>query len=153
MGRFAVMSDPQGAVFLLFKGAGEPPAPLEMMQTGSVGWNELHTSDAGAALSFYERLFGWSKDAAHDMGPMGSYQLFKTSGMPCGGVITDTQSSPHPYWLYYFVVDDIDAGVERVNPHGGNLLFGPQEVPGGAWIINARDPQGGIFALVGMKRR
>ena len=44
IGRFAVVSDPQGAVFMLFKGAGEPPPPLGMMQPGSVGWNELHTA-------------------------------------------------------------------------------------------------------------
>ncbi len=153
VGRFAVMSDPQGAVFLLFKAVGEPPAPLEMMQTGSVCWNELHTNDAEAAWPFYERMFGWSKDVAHDMGPMGSYQTFKTSFMPCGGIFTNTQSSPHPYWLYYFAVDDIDAGVERVNAHGGSVLSGPQEVSGGAWVINAGDPQEGIFALVGMRKR
>jgi predicted enzyme related to lactoylglutathione lyase len=66
-------------------------------------------------------------------------------------MMTDNRS-PHPYWLYYFVVDDIDAGLKRVEAHGGTLLFGPQEVPGGAWIINATDPQGGVFALVGMKK-
>lgn len=152
VGRFAVVSDPQGAVFMLFKGQGEPPPPLAMMQTGSVGWNELHASNGSAAWPFYERIFGWSKDVAHDMGPIGTYQLFKTSGMPCGGIMTDTQSSPRPYWLYYFAVDDIDTGLERVNSHGGSVLSGPQEVPGGAWIINAKDPQGGVFALVGMKK-
>ena len=152
IGRFAVVADPQGAVFMLFKGAGEPPPPLGMMQPGSVGWNELHARDAPAIWPFYEGTFGWSKDTAHDMGPMGIYQLFKASGLPCGGMMTDTQSPRPPYWLYYFVVDDIDAGVERVKANGGAVLFGPQEVPGGAWIINAQDPQGGTFALVGMRK-
>jgi predicted enzyme related to lactoylglutathione lyase len=67
-------------------------------------------------------------------------------------MITDSQSSPHSYWLYYFVLDDIDAGLERVKANGGAVLFGPQEVPGGAWIVSAQDPQGGAFALVGMKK-
>jgi uncharacterized protein len=149
IGRFAVVTDPQGAVFMLFKGAGEPPPPLGMMQTGSVGWHELHARDSEKAWSFYEQIFGWAKDVTHDMGPMGKYQLFKTSAHPIGGMMTETQSSPHPYWLYYFV---IDAGLARVQANGGTLLFGPQEVPGGAWIINAQDPQGGLFALVGMKK-
>ncbi len=153
VGRFAVVTDPQGAVFMLFKGAGTPPPPLGMMQTGSIGWHELHAGDAEAGWGFYEQMFGWTKDTLHDMGPMGGYQLFKASGPAIGGMMTDTHSSPHPYWLYYFVVDDIDAGLERVQAHGGTLLFGPQEVPGGAWIINAQDPQGGLFALVGMKTR
>jgi uncharacterized protein len=151
IGRFAVVFDPEGAVFMLFKGQGEPPPPAAMMQTGSVGWNELHTSDWEKAWPFYERMFGWTKDVVHDMGPMGTYQIFKTNNFPCGGMMTDARS-PHAYWLFYFVVDDIDAGIERVKSAGGKLLFGPQEVPGGAWIINAEDPQGGLFALVGMKK-
>lgn len=149
IGRFAVVADPQAAVFMLFKGAGEPPPPLGMMRAGSIGWHELHTSDYEQALDFYERMFGWSKDMVHEMGPM-RYQLFKTSGLPVGGMLTDSQS-PHPYWLYYFVVDDIDAGLQRIIANNGTVLAGPIEVPGGAWIVNAQDPQGGIFALVGMK--
>jgi hypothetical protein len=151
IGRFAVVSDPQGAVFLLFKGMGAPPPPLAMMQTGSIGWHELHTSDWEKGWSFYARLFGWTKDVAHDMGPMGTYQLFKTSGSAVGGMMTDARST-HPFWLYYFVVDDIDTGLERVKANGGTVLFGPQEVPGGAWIVNAEDPQGGAFAIVGMRK-
>ena len=34
---------------------------------------------------------------------------------------------------------------------GGTILNGPMEVPGGAWIIQASDPQGAMFALVGSK--
>ncbi len=75
-----------------------------------------------------------------------------TCAAPIGGMMTDRRTSPHPYWLYYFVVDDIDAGLQRVKANGGMVLFGPQEVPGGAWIINAQDPQGGAFALVGARK-
>lgn len=152
IGRFAVVYDPQGAVFMLFKGSGTPPPALATMQTGSVGWHELHARDWETGWPFYERMFGWTKDAVHDMRPMGSYQLFNTSALPVGGMMTDSQASPHPYWLYYFVVDDIDIGLEKVKANGGTVLFGPQEVPGGAWIVNAEDPQGGSFALVGMKK-
>ena len=151
IGRFAVVSDPQGAVFMLFRGLGEPPPPPAGVQTGSIGWHELHTSDWEKGWLFYERIFGWKKDAALDMGPMGTYQLFKTDASSIGGMMTDGQS-PHPYWLYYFVVDDIDAGLERVKAKGGTVWHAPQEVPGGAWIINAQDPQGGGFALVGMRK-
>lgn len=152
VGRFAVLADPDGALFMLFKGQSEEPPPPAMMQPGSIGWHELHAKDWEKSWSFYSTLFGWTKDKAHEMGPMGMYQTFRTGDTSCGGMMTDAQS-PYPYWLYYFVVDDIDAGVERVQAAGGKLLFGPQEVPGGAWIINAEDPQGGLFALVGQRRR
>lgn len=152
IGRFAVVADPQGAVSMLFNVQGEPLPPLPMMQAGTVGWHELHASDWEKAWPFYAQMFGWTKDAAHDIGPFGTYQLFRTSGLPCGGMMTDPQAA-QPYWLFYFVVEDIDAGVERVTAHGGTLLFGPREVPGGAWVVNAQDPQGGVFALVGMRTK
>jgi len=148
VGRFAVVSDPQGAVFMLFKGEGAPAPALAPMQTGSIGWHELHTNDASKAWGFYEQLFGWGNDMALDMGPMGTYQLFKTGALANGGMMNE---GPRPSWLYYFVVDNIDAGVARVTANGGTVLMGPQEVPGGAWIINGKDPQGGFFALVGMR--
>ena len=34
---------------------------------------------------------------------------------------------------------------------GGTVLNGPMAVPGGGWIIQALDPQGAMFALVGMR--
>jgi uncharacterized protein len=151
IGRFAVLADPLGAVFLLFKGASTPLPPLAMMQPGSIGWHELHTTDWEKAWPFYERLFGWTKDQAFDLGPIGTYQLFKSSALPIGGMMTES-GAPHPFWLYYFVVDDIDAALARVRAHGGTVLTEPREVPGGAWIISAEDPQGGLFALVGMRK-
>ena len=150
VGRFAVLTDPLGAVFLLFKGAGAAPPPLAPMQTGSIGWHELHSSDWEKVWPFYERLFGWTKGQTLNLGPIGTYQLFMASSVPIGGMMT-SHIAPRPFWLYYFVVDDIDAAVARVTAHGGTLLQEPREVPGGPWTITAQDPQGGVFALVGMR--
>ncbi len=153
VGRFSVVADPQGAVFSLFK----PNPPEEevhwpaMMTPGTIGWHELHAADGSTAFDFYGKFLGWQKDEAMDMGPMGTYQLFKTHDQAVGGMMTDSQA-PHPYWLYNIAVDAIDAAIERVKAGGGEVLHGPMEVPGGAWIINGRDPQGAIFALVAPKR-
>jgi predicted enzyme related to lactoylglutathione lyase len=32
-----------------------------------------------AAFGFYEKMFGWTKAEAINMGPMGTYQLFATA--------------------------------------------------------------------------
>jgi predicted enzyme related to lactoylglutathione lyase len=122
-----------------------------MMQSGSIGWHELHSTDWEKVWPFYERLFGWTKDQTLDLGPIGPYQLFKSSATPIGGMMTRPQA-PHSFWLFYFVVDDIDAGLARVKTHGGTPLHEPREVPGGAWVITAEDPQGALFALVGMRK-
>jgi hypothetical protein len=58
---------------------------------------------------------------------------------------------PVPNWLYYINVADFDAAVDRVKTGGGQVLNGPMQVPGGDWIIQGKDPQGAMFALVGQK--
>ena len=56
---------------------------------------------------------------------------------------------PHPIWLFYFNVDSIAAAQQRLEKAGGKVMMGPHEVPGGGWIIQATDPQGVMFAIVG----
>ena len=45
VGRFAVCSDPQRAMFMIFKGAGDPPADISVETPGAIGWHELYTND------------------------------------------------------------------------------------------------------------
>ena len=82
------------------------------------------------------------------MGPGGTYQLFVVGGAPAGGMFNKQAAEPHPYWLYYFNVKGINAAAKRVKDKKGEVLNGPMQVPGGSWIINCRDPQGAMFALV-----
>jgi len=152
--RFAVVSDPQGAGFLLLRGLSteafqRPPVTA----SGRVAWNELHAVDGNTALDFYTRLFGWQKVWDHDMGSMGTYRLFNTGeGEPVGGVMTKMAPVPVPFWLFYFQVEAIDAALDRVKAQGGEVLNGPHEVPGGSWTAQCVDPQGAMFALVSRKR-
>jgi len=41
--------------------------------------------------------------------------------------------------------------VERAKAGGGEIINGPMQVPGGSWIVQAKDPQGAMFALVGRR--
>lgn len=148
VGRFSVVADPQGAVFMLFRGDGPPPAELAPGTPGRPAWHELHAHDWEKAFAFYEGLFGWKKAEALDMGPMGTYQIFATDDLSVGGMLSNPDI-PQPAWLFYFVVENIDAAVERLTSAGAKLINGPVEVPGEMWIINAIDPQGAMFALVG----
>jgi predicted enzyme related to lactoylglutathione lyase len=153
VGRFAVVADPQGAVFCLFKPQGEGVPPAGVTGPGRIGWHELHAADRESAFAFYADLFGWTKTEAIDMGPMGVYQTFATGGPSgdtmVGGMMTKTDAMPRPVWLYYFNVVDTPATIARVRDAGGQVLMGPQEVPGGMWIAQCLDPQGVMFAVVG----
>mgnify|MGYP006155995261 FL=1 len=56
-----------------------------------------------------------------------------------------------PNWLPYFGAAGIDAAIAQITASGGTILNGPMEVPGGAFIAQALDPQGAAFAVVGPK--
>lgn len=148
IGRFSVVSDPQGATFMLMAPKGPDMPPLQPGTPGTVGWHELYTTDWNAALDFYSSQFGWTKDEAMEMGEMGTYQLFAVDGQQTGGIMNKPPQVPVPLWLFYFTVDDIDAAAERVKEAGGTIVLGPMEVPGGSWMLQGLDPQGALFSLV-----
>ena len=118
---------------------------------GHCAWNELATSDPEAALNFYHDLFGWEQDEVLDMGPMGKYTMLRHDFM-IGAIMAKPDDMPSPAWTYYFRVPDIDAAAAAIGRAGGQLLIGPTEIPGGDFSLNAVDPQGAAFALVGARR-
>ncbi len=151
VGRFAVVADPHGAGFIIFRpqGEGQPEAPF--MTPKTVAWNELQAGNLDEAWRFYETLFGWQKMDAHDMGGF-VYQTFGTGGETAiGGMMTKTNMAPHPHWNYYISVGDIDAAMARVTANGGTMLWEPRQVPGGTWIVSGKDPQGALFDLIGTR--
>ena len=151
--KFAVASDPQGAVFIVAKGlATMPMTELPIGTPGTVGWRELFATDWQSDFEFYAKLFGWTKAENHDMGEGGIYQLFAAGGHPIGGMMNRPAVMPMSWWNYYINVESIDAAKTRVEAAGGTIKMGPMEVPGGQWVLQGQDPQGAYFALVAPKR-
>ena len=151
--RFAVVGDPQEAVFIIAKPLPTTPRPQAPAGApGTFGWRELFAADWQTDLAFYEKLFGWTKAEAHHMGDAGIYQLFAAGGAPIGGTMNKPAVMPRSWWNYYINVDGIDAAKARLEKAGGQVAMGPMEVPGGQWVLQGRDPQGGFFALVAPER-
>jgi hypothetical protein len=151
VGRFAAVADPQGAMFNLFKPTQSGERSVSNVP-GQVSWHELHTQDRVKAFDFYSEMFGWQKGESHDMGPMGTYQLFTINGVPSGGVFNSPAAGAAPFWLVYFNVAEIEAGAKRITEGGGKITNGPMQVPGGTWVIQAADPQGAAFALASLRK-
>ena len=148
VGRMRTMKDPQGAMFSIYEPTSAPQRPEGEPQVGDVSWHELYTSDADAAMTFYPSLFGWKPGDAMDMGEMGKYYMFGRD-FPIGGMMNKPPAMAQvpPAWSFYFRVEDVHAGLERVKANGGQVTNGPMEVPGGDWIVNCMDPQGAAFSL------
>lgn len=152
VGRIAFVADPQGAMFYLMRGASQMDSTaFSPERDGHCAWNELFAADQKAALAFYGAMFGWEKGDAMPMGELGDYTFINHRGAMIGAVMDKPAEVPAVGWNYYFRVTGIDAAVERIKAAGGSVINGPQEVPGGLWVINALDPQGGAFGLVGTK--
>ncbi|MEP6786237.1 MAG: VOC family protein [Sphingomonadales bacterium] len=169
IGRFAMVADPQGAAFYVMKPI--PPADkpdmtsnafsYDRQRPGHCAWNELSTTDPAAALHFYGQRFGWVKDGEMDMGPMGKYEFIRHAGrapdgsLPgqgmLGAVMPKMPQMPVSGWTYYFRVADVDAAVAHIAANGGTVTLQPTEIPGGEFSMNAIDPQGAHFALVGKR--
>lgn len=148
--RFAAVSDPQGAPFVIYTGfAAEGPPAGGPDEPGYAGWRELMAADGAKALAFYAGQFGWSQTGEFDMGPMGVYRLWTDGrGADAGGMMTRPPGFEGVPWRYYFQVDAIDAAAARVAAAGGRVENGPMQVPTGIWVLQASDPQGAAFALM-----
>jgi predicted enzyme related to lactoylglutathione lyase len=147
VGRFAVLRDPQGAVFGAITGVNKL-APEEDPRPQEFSWHELVTTDLAGAVSFYESIFGWKKQSEFDMGDMGKYHMYGRDRFTYGGMMTMVPGQPGPFWLNYVQVSDTaDAAAERAKAAGAKVFLGPMEVPGGDRVAAMTDPQGAAVAV------
>lgn len=101
---------------------------------------------------FYTAGFGWLKGDTMPMPDLGDYQFINIGERMIGAISPQPPDSPPPNWLYYFGVDDIDRAAQAVTANGGQIQYGPSEIPGGDYIIIVTDPQGATVGFVGPKR-
>ncbi|UFN48354.1 VOC family protein [Roseomonas sp. OT10] len=152
VGRFALLRDPQGAAFSVMQPAYEGRSEsFHPTAAGHARWNELAVPDPAAALDFYGRHFGWQRKGAMPMGEMGEYQFLAHHDQVIGAVMPLPPGRP-PGFLTYFGVPGIDTAAAAVRDGGGTVLFGPNVIPGGEFVLIALDPQGAAFGLVGPRQ-
>ena len=153
VGKIALISDPQGVGYAMIQGYSDRKSEaFDQSRPGHGNWHELHTTDSKAAVAFYSDQYGWAAGRVMEMGPAGLYQLFQVDGADVGGVM-NAMPGFRPTWLYYFGTPNVDKAAADITANGGAILHGPAEVPGGVSIVQATDPQGAMFAVVGPRGR
>ena len=148
MGTMCVFTDPTGAVFGIWQPGTFAGAEL-VNESGAFGWNELGTRDTAKAKEFYGAVFGWGADE-QDMGEMGAYTTWKVGEEMVGGMFDIAGVVPDEvpaHWLVYFMVEDLDASLEKVKAGGGDVRNGPIEIPIGRFAVVA-DQFGAVFAVM-----
>lgn len=159
VGRMAMLADPQGIPFYVMRGASPEPSHAfgrcggagEVGAVGHTVWCELSTPEPDAAIDFYRQMFNWRQEGAMPMGELGDYRFLQdvVGGF---GAVMPTPPGGADGWQFYFHAQDIDAAMRAINEGGGSVLQGPDEIPGDAFSISARDPQGARFGVVGRRR-
>jgi uncharacterized protein len=146
-GRFAVLQDPQGAVFGIYKPNGQSQAWDGTPVVGRFSWHELMTTDWKAAWEFYQKLFGWERQGEMDMGGGNLYAMWG-KGRMFGGMFDrpPEMSSMQPFWLVYIHVKDVGKAMDIATKAGAFVQRPRLEIPGGTIAILG-DPQGAGFAL------
>ena len=149
VGRIAIVSDPNGAVFSPME-----PATAEDMSSGPPRaqghfcWWELVTSDPAGAQAFYSKVLGWG---CHEIDMGGRPYWLWTQGadaMNPGGMMRHSEGLSDPaFWLMYVLVDDVDAATERVADLGGAVMATPMDVPGQGRMSVITTPSGAAMAL------
>jgi predicted enzyme related to lactoylglutathione lyase len=152
-GRMAVLQDPTGAVFQVWQ-AGRSIGARLLAEPGALCWTELTTSDTDAAERFYTAMFGWTPKHAAPGSP--TYTEFTVEGAS-GPSIGMMAKPPHlppevpSFWLPYFQVSDVDAIAAKAKALGGQIHYGPQDIPDAGRFVVVGDPQGAAFSAFAPK--
>ena len=140
VGRFAVVSDPQGGALSAYQPEGEAP-----QSEGVFVWDELMTSDVAGAKSFYGEIFGWTTEDM-DMGGGMTYTLFKAGETQTAGAMPLGQA-PSTAWLAYIGTDDVDASASKAQELGATIIHPPTDIPNVGRFSVVQDPTGAVFGL------
>jgi uncharacterized protein len=147
-GRFAVLRDPQGATFGIYKSAHMSNAWGGTPEVDRFSWHELMTTDYTKAFEFYRALFNWKNVGEMDMGGGSMYLMAGHGEAMYAGIFNrmpDMANVP-PFWLVYIHVKDVAKAVAAATKGGATIVRPRMEIPGGTIAILS-DPQGAGFAV------
>ena len=143
-GRYAVVTDAQGAEIVLLRATGGDPRDRDDVNPGEFLWTELWTRDAAGAADRYADILGYAAERTDGVRP---YYLMSASDRPRAGV---GQLPPDvdvdPAWLPYIAVRSAEEIVGRVAGLGGEVVITPEETRDGVAAVIV-DPSGAAFAV------
>jgi len=147
VGRMARIADPQGGEICPFKSNQGDPADRPDPPHGSFCWNELHTSDPGKALAFYEKVLGFTH-RAQQMGPSDTYYILARGGAERGGVTGHHPAGVPASWVPYVLSGDVDATANRARKLGATICVEPADIPNVGRFALFNDPAGASIAIL-----
>ncbi len=148
-GRLAVVRDAEGALLGLLQTRDGDPGDRSAT-AGDFLWDELWTTDAANASSFYSDIAGLKggnidNDATRAKAP--SYQLLKAGDTPRAGIMPNPLEGLDPVWVSYIRVESPAAITSQVAALGGRVIVEAGPRPLGGEVAFIADPSGAGIAL------
>jgi len=109
---------------------------------GKICYIELPATDVRRSADFYAAAFGWNVRTRGD----GSLAFDDTTGQVSGSWVTNRKPWSEPGILFYVMVDDCNAAVEKVTAGGGTIVQ-PIGVDAPEITARFRDPGGNVIGL------
>lgn len=128
--------------------------PMELRGFGRYGepgfpaWFELHTRNFDEAVDFYTSTLGVERGEEPMEGMR--YATLNVSGEPHSGVMDATemmQPGQPNAWLVYFLVENTEEAIAKIQELGGTVLVPAMDSPYGRMAVIA-DPVGVVFNII-----
>jgi uncharacterized protein len=120
----------------------DDPGASRVFRPAGISYLRIPTDDAQRTAAFYERVLGWSVNAAR---PDPSFE--DGTGHVIGHFVPAASDVAGEAGVRpYVYVDSVDATLERVVAHGGTAVLDPYP-EGNLRVATFRDPSGNVVGL------
>lgn len=117
---------------------------------GSVSWFEIGSDKPEDVKKFFGELFGWQFKLNTDL-PGVDYHAAITPGAPGpGGGIFDHAGRFEDYAIFYVLVEDVPATIEKAKSLGAEVTMEPVVDAAGVSFARLRDAGGHHFGVYSM---
>lgn len=119
------------------------PERRHLFEHGRLSYIQIPATDVRASADFYAGVFGWQVGGG---GNEKHLSFSDTTGSMIGAWVTERVSSQEAGVLPYIYVHGIDAVLERIKNHGGEVVK-PPYAEGDLWVATFRDPGGNVIGI------
>jgi predicted enzyme related to lactoylglutathione lyase len=107
---------------------------------------EILTEDPEKTRAFYTQVFGWE---ASDWGGEEEYIMLTTGDEDAPGINGAIMGRHFDQAVINTIeIDSLDAMMEKVTAAGGEVIHGPNEIPGVGTHVYCKDPEGNLFGMM-----
>lgn len=144
-GRYATVMDPRGGILSLFRSHSGDPLEAPMPAQWTFCWDQLNTSDPGAAGGFYAKVIGWNLVSPPNMPGFNVFMMGDAQEASC----VPAPPGVPAHWLAHVFVGPLKPSLQKAVELGAKVCVAEIAVPGMGAFSVIEDPTGAMLCLFG----